>query len=209
MEPLSVFLLILASSRAIFAFFRRLGLLGLLLLSILDSSFLFLPFGNDLLLIALVSSKSRAWNWFAYVIVSAIGSVVGVFLLDLLMRKTGEQGLERFVSKQKLDRLRDRMSTKAGLTIFLATILPPPFPFTPVVMTASALQVSRQKLFSIVFAGRLIRFTFEAMLALYFGRRVIDYLNSDYVVYAVYGLIAVAVVGSVFSLLRWFHSESR
>jgi Na+/alanine symporter len=101
------------------------------------------------------------------------------------------------------------MSTKAGLTIFLATILPPPFPFTPVVMTASALQVSRQKLFSIVFAGRLIRFTFEAMLALYFGRRVIDYLNSDYVVYAVYGLIAVAVVGSVFSLLRWFHSESR
>jgi uncharacterized membrane protein YdjX (TVP38/TMEM64 family) len=124
------------------------------------------------------------------------------------MRKTGEKGLERFVSKQKLDRLKDRMSTKAGITIFLATVLPPPFPFTPVVMTASALQVSRHKLFSIVFVGRLIRFTLEAIMALYFGRQVITYLDSDYVVYAIYGLIAVAVVGSVISLLRWFHSKA-
>ncbi len=200
-------LLLIASTRAVFSFFRRLGLMGVLLMSVLDSSFLFLPFGNDLLLIALVSSKSREWSWFAYVIVSAIGSVIGVFVLDLLVRKTGEKGLERFVSKQKLDRLKDRMSTKAGLTIFLATVLPPPFPFTPVVMTASALQVPRQKLFGIVFVGRLIRFSLEAMLALYFGRRVIDYLNSDYVEYAVYGLIAVAVIGSIISLMRWFHSK--
>ena len=200
--------LLIASSRAVFAFFRRLGLMGVLLMSILDSSFLFLPFGNDVLLIALVSSKSRAWNWLVYVVVSAIGSVIGVFVIDLLMRKTGEKGLERFVSKQKLDRLKDRMSTKAGITIFLATVLPPPFPFTPVVMTASALQVSRHKLFSIVFVGRLIRFTLEAIMALYFGRQVITYLDSDYVVYAIYGLIGVAVVGSVISLLRWFHSKA-
>jgi len=202
-------LLVIATSRAVFSFFRRLGLLGVLLMSILDSSFLFLPFGNDLLLIALISSKSRAWSWFFYVILSAVGSVIGVFLLDLVARKTGEKGLERFVSKTRIDKLRDRMSTKAEITIFLATVLPPPFPFTPVVMTASALQVPRQKLFSIVFLGRLIRFTFEAMLALYFGRRVIQYLNSDYVVYAVYGLIAVAVVGSAVSLVRWFRSKDR
>ena len=192
-----------------FAFFRQLGLFGVLLMSILDSSFLFLPFGNDLLLIALISSKSRAWNWFVYVLVSAVGSVVGVLLLDLLVRKTGEKGLQRFVSKRRLDKLRDRISQNAGLTIFLATVLPPPFPFTPVIMTASALQVPRRKLLSLVFVGRLIRFTVEALLALYFGRRIITYLNSDYVAYAVYGLIALAVVGSVASLLRWFHSKNR
>ena len=202
-------LFLVASSRAVFAFFRRLGLFGLLLMSILDSSFLFLPFGNDLLLIALISSQSRAWNWFAYVLVSAVGSVVGVLLLDLLMRKTGEKGLKRFVSKRRLDKLRERISQNAGLTVFFATVLPPPFPFTPVIMTASALQVPRRKLLSLVFVGRLIRFTLEALLALYFGRRVITYLNSDYVAYGVYALIALAVVGSVASLLRWFHSKNR
>ena len=34
---------------------------GLFLMSALDSSFLVLPFGNDLLLIALVSSNREGW----------------------------------------------------------------------------------------------------------------------------------------------------
>ena len=38
--------------------------------------------------------------WIVYVLVSAIGSVVGVFVIDLIMRKAGEKGLERFVSRK-------------------------------------------------------------------------------------------------------------
>jgi len=82
-------------------------------------------------------------------------------------------------------------------------LIPPPFPFTPVIMTASALQCSRQKLFGAVFVGRLVRYTVEAILALYFGRQVIAYFNSDVVSYIVYGLVALGVVLSTFSLLRW------
>jgi len=44
---------------SIFQFFRRLGAFGLFFMAALDSSFLFLPFVNDLLLIALVSSEPR------------------------------------------------------------------------------------------------------------------------------------------------------
>jgi cellulose synthase/poly-beta-1,6-N-acetylglucosamine synthase-like glycosyltransferase len=87
----------LASSWAysIFYFFRRLGPFGLLLLGTLDSSFLFLPFGNDLLLIALVSSSGSSLEWILDVSASAVGSVIGVLLIDLLMRKTGESGLRK------------------------------------------------------------------------------------------------------------------
>ena len=42
----------LATVYVLFRFFRRLGPIGLFILGALDSSFLFLPFGNDLLLIA-------------------------------------------------------------------------------------------------------------------------------------------------------------
>ena len=38
------------------------GVFGLFLMSALDSSFLVLPFGNDLLLIAFVSSNREGWS---------------------------------------------------------------------------------------------------------------------------------------------------
>jgi membrane protein YqaA with SNARE-associated domain len=141
-------LLALSFSGWILRFFRRLGVFGLFLLSALDSSFLVLPFGNDLLLIALVSSNRDSLVWIAYVVVSAIGSLVGVLVVDLIMRKAGEKGLERFVSQRRIEKLKAKLENKAGITVFIATLIPPPFPFTPAVMTASALQTPRVKLFS-------------------------------------------------------------
>jgi len=172
-------------------------------MSVLDSSFLVLPFGNDLLLIAFISSDRDGLTWIAYVLVSAIGSVIGVFIIDLLMRKAGEKGLERFVSQRRIERLKARIENKAGITVFLATLIPPPFPFTPAVMTASALQCPRKKLLGAVFAGRLVRFGVEGVLALYFGRKLIAYINSDVLAYFVYALIGIAIVASSWSLIRW------
>lgn len=196
-------LAVLIFSRWILHFFRRLGLFGLFLLSALDSSFLVLPFGNDLLLIALVSSHRDSLIWIVYVMVSAIGSVVGVVFVDLIMRKTGEKGLERFVSPRRIEKLKARLENKAGITVFIATLIPPPFPFTPAVMTASALQTPRGKLLAAVFFGRLLRFGAEAVLALYFGRQVIAFINSDVVTYFVYGLMGIAAVLSTLSVLKW------
>lgn len=197
-------LLLIVSSASILRFFIRLGVFGLLLMSALDSSFLVLPFGNDLLLIALVSSNRESSIWILYVIVSAIGSVLGVFVIDLLMRKAGEKGLERFVSERKIKKLKSKIENKAEVTIFFATLMPPPFPFTPAVMTASALQAPRKNLLITVFIGRLVRFGIEAVLALYFGRRLIAYINSDVLAYFVYALVGIAIVLSTLSLIKWF-----
>ena len=181
----------------------RLGLFGLFLMSALDSSFLVLPFGNDLLLIALVSRNRESLIWIVYVIVSALGSVVGVLFVDLVMRKAGEAGLERFVSRKRIDKLKAKIENKGGITVFVVTLIPPPFPFTPVVMTASALQSPRGKLLIAVFLGRLVRFGIEAVLALYFGRQLIAFIDSDVVTYIVYALIGIAIILSTLSLMRW------
>ncbi|HSE32495.1 MAG TPA: VTT domain-containing protein [Pyrinomonadaceae bacterium] len=199
----SLNLLLTVSAYSLFRSVRRLGVVGLFLLGALDSSFLVLPFGNDLMLIALVSSSRSDLMSIAYVLASVAGSVLGVFVIDGLMRKTGEKGLQRFVGQQKLEQLKSKLETKAWLTIFAATLLPPPFPFTPVLMTASALQTPRRALFSALIAGRLIRFSTEAVLALYWGRQIIRFLNSPAVEYSVYGLIVIAIVLSVISVLKW------
>lgn len=196
-------LLVLSLSRWILHVFRRLGIVGLLLLSALDSSFLVLPLGNDLLLIALVSANRNSLIWIAYVLVSAIGSVIGVLIVDLLMRKAGEKGLLHFVSERRLEKLKSKLENKAGITVFIATLIPPPFPFTPAVMTASALQTPRGKLLTAVFFGRLLRFGIEGVLALYFGRQVIAFINSDVVTYVVYGIMAIGIVLSTLSILKW------
>jgi membrane protein YqaA with SNARE-associated domain len=188
-------------------FFLRLGIFGLFLLSALDSSFLVLPFGNDLLLIALVSSGKSSLKWILYVVVSALGSLVGVFIVDVLMRKAGEKGLERFLSPQKIEKFKRKVENKAGISVFIATILPPPFPFTPVVMTASALQCSRRTLFIAVFLGRLLRFSIEALLALYFGRKLVAFIRSDVVTYTVYGLMVLGAVLSTLSVITWLRRK--
>jgi membrane protein YqaA with SNARE-associated domain len=102
-------LLLSVSSSLVLRTMLRLGMPGLFLMSALDSSFLVLPFGNDLLLIALVSSNRESLIWIGYVLVSAVGSVLGVFVIDLLMRKAGEKGLERFVKPRQLVRLKKKL----------------------------------------------------------------------------------------------------
>ncbi len=203
-------LLVLGSSWAytIVNFLRHLGAPGLFLLGALDSSFLVLPFGNDFLLIALVSS-SHGLGWLVYVIVSALGSLVGVFIVDSIMRKAGEKGLARFVKPNRVKQLKKKLDKRVGWVIFSSTLLPPPFPFTPVIMCASALQTSRTKLYGGVFAGRLVRFTIEALLALYFGKQVLQFLNSPILDYVVYALIVIAIIGSALSLLKWLRSNKR
>jgi membrane protein YqaA with SNARE-associated domain len=190
-----------------FRYFRRLGVFGLFILSTLDSSFLVLPFGNDVMLIAIVSRSRSLLASMGSVFAAVAGSLLGVFIVDALMRKTGEKGLQRFVSSKKLESLKTKLETKGWLTLFAATVLPPPFPFTPVVMTASALQIPKRAVFSAVLVGRLIRFTFEAVLAIYFGRRVIAFLNSPVVEYFVHALMVIAVILSGLSVWRWLKKQ--
>jgi membrane protein YqaA with SNARE-associated domain len=206
-----ILLLLISSTwaRSVFAFFRRIGALGLFLLGVFDSSFLFLPFGNDLLLIALVSGGREPWRWVIYALAAALGSVVGVALVDLVMRKAGEEGLEKFVGRKSLDSLKGKIEKRGVWAMFFTALLPPPFPFTAAVAAASALQLARRGMLSAVFAGRLVRFTAESLLALYFGRRLLHYLRSDYVEYFVYGLITVAVVGAILSVRKWLRARPR
>jgi membrane protein YqaA with SNARE-associated domain len=202
-------LLIISSSlvRSGFAYFRRMGALGLFLLGICDSSFLFLPFSTDLLLIALVSRTQNSWLWVIYTLAAALGSVVGVTLVDMVMRKAGREGLEKFVGPKKLDKLQRNIESRGAWTVFLATLLPPPFPFTAAIAAASALQLGRRKLLLTVFAGRLVRFTVVSLLALYLGRRLLRYLRSEYVEYFVYGMIIVAIIGTILTVRKWLQSR--
>src|SRR3954471_10296916 len=108
---------------SIFRFFLSPG--GLLLLSGLDSSMLFfLPIAVDAALIIMVA-RYRDWFW-AFPLLATAGSLAGATATYLVGRKIGEKGLERWVSKQRLARVRQKLGEHDIFAIGLAAVLPPP-----------------------------------------------------------------------------------
>ena len=188
-----------------------LGVGGPFLLEVLDSSFFYVPLANELLLFALIHGEggsSSNWMWVAYALSGAAGTVAGVALLDLVMRRVGAGGVERLVGKRRFGKLKRKLETHTGWVVFVASALPPPFPFRFTMMTASALQCERGRMLVSVFAGRTLRFAAEALLILYFGRRFLDFMNSDIFNYVVYGLTLAAVAGSAFTIFRLFRGKA-
>ena len=205
----TLFALLLAPTwgRGLIRFFVRLGVFGPLLLETLDSSFFYVPLGNELLLFALIHGADARWMWAAYALSGAIGSVLGVLLLDWAVRRIGREGVERMVKPRRFERIKRRMETHTGWVVFLASALPPPFPFRVTMMTASALQCPRPRILLSVFAGRAVRFVTEALLILYFGRAFLRVMESDAFEYFIYALSLVAVVGSAVLIYKLVKSR--
>jgi membrane protein YqaA with SNARE-associated domain len=191
-------------ARSLVTFFVGLGAFGPFVLEALDSSFFYIPLANELLLFELVHGESARWMWIVYALSGAAGTVVGVFVLDLVVRRIGAGGVERLVGRKRFRRLKKRIEAHTGWVVFIASMLPPPFPFRFTIMTASALQCARTRMLASVFAGRAVRFAAEALLILYFGRRFLDLMHSDAFSYVIYGLTLAAVAGSAFMIFRLF-----
>jgi membrane protein YqaA with SNARE-associated domain len=190
-----------AHLRALLAFLFHLGPLGLLILGVLDSSFFFLPFGNDLLLVVLVA-RHHAYLPF-YVLTASLGSAGGVLLLDLVCRKGGDESLKKMMSRRRHNYLKKRMSQNAAAPVMVACLAPPPFPFTAVIAAASAFQYPKLRLLLYVFVARAVRFTLIGLLAIEFGRRILRIAASPEFTWFVVGFSALCIIGSAISIMRW------
>ncbi len=187
----------------LFALVMKFGGIGLLVLGVLDSSFLIAPWGNDLLVIAMTARHPRVPYMVYYAAMSTVGSVLGCLLIDLTLRPLGAKGLERHLSKRRLDRVQKKMGQDAGVALALASLAPPPFPFTAFVMAAAALQYSRKRLLAVVGATRMVRFTLLGALAMRFGERILRWGANPILQGIMVGLIVFSIVGSVVSVYGW------
>ena len=193
----------------VFALVMRFGGPGLLILGILDSSYLFAPWGNDLLVVAMTARNPHVSAMLYYALMSTIGSVLGCLLIDLTLRPLGAKGLERHLSKRTLNRVKSRMEDKAGLTLGLSSLIPPPFPFTAFVMAASALQYPRARLLAVIGVSRMLRFTIIGFLALRYGERILKWGANPWLQRFLVLLIIVCLIGSVLSVYGWITRSRR
>jgi hypothetical protein len=81
--------------------------------------------------------------------------------------------------------------------------MPPPFPFTPFIIVAAALQYPRRKMLAIVAGCRGFRFAVEGSLALIYGRSIIAMAKSPAVQGFIIALVVISLVGSAWSIYSW------
>lgn len=192
---------------AVFYFFFNLGFFGLVVLSALDSSFLTLPFANDILVIVLSSVHHGKFWWYA--LGATIGSVIGSYVMYWVGLKGGETFIKAHISAAKYAQLHERVSGRAPEILAVPAIIPPPFPYTAWVLAAGALEVPRNRFMLSIGAMRAIRFFAEAILATIFGRGIVKWLSTPSFRYLIYFLIFVAIAASAYSIYRLFRATRR
>src|SRR5215470_6556955 len=177
---------------------------GLWLIAALDSTIVVaLPLAVDIAVIILVSRRPEMF-WF-YPIVGSLGSLCGAAITFYIGRRLGEPGLEHFVSKGRLDNIRRRIEDKGAVALAVLDLIPPPFPFTACILAAGALEVSTTLFFVTLGITRLLRFGAEAVLAYFYGRQIIGWLESDVVQFIGIALFAAAVIGTIVSIIQLIH----
>jgi membrane protein YqaA with SNARE-associated domain len=189
-------------ARALF----RAGGLGVLTLGAFDSSPLVVPMGNDLLVLALSARYHDRMLYYA--VMATLGSLIGCLVTVWISRK-GSSQLKKVASGERLNNIQKQVQKRAGWSLVVASLMPPPFPFTAIVATAAAFKYPQNKLFSYVGAGRFARFVIEGALAIHYGRWIIRQARSPILEDVMIALIVISIGASVISIYEWSRKSKR
>jgi len=165
----------------------------MILVGALDSSLLSLPEINDYLVIARCFTHPRAVVFFP--LFASTGSMLGCLLLYTILQRGGLAVLHRKFKLEHIQRVERAYARFGILALAIPALLPPPMPFKIFVATAGALQFPRRKFLITILIARSVRYYTEGILAVYYGRRVLVFLqdNGLMIVTAVFALCIAAL----------------
>lgn len=173
------------------------GAPGLAVLAFLDASFLPMPQLFDIaVLLAITVQPEQA---IPFVIATTLGSSAGTMVVFGAARygRTRLRGSDRESRLAWAERL---VKEHGALFVAGAATLPAPFPFKYVVIAAGLLGQPWTQFGASVLVGRAIRFGGQAVIAVWYGRAIVD-LFERYALpatLALFGMIAV-----LYFVFRW------
>jgi membrane protein YqaA with SNARE-associated domain len=153
------------------------GPFGLLAIAFLDSLFIPMPGGVDAVLLLLAASRP---SWvLIYVAAATIGSTAGCVGLYKVSQRAGHRALRRF-SEKKQKRVKDLIDRYDVLSVLVASLLPPPFPFKLFVVSAGVFRLNLMRFTIAIAAGRTFRYLLEGYLAARYGEHAREILSRYY-----------------------------
>ena len=185
--------------------------IGVTVLAALDSTLFFsFPLGIDAAVVILAARDHElAWT---IALLAVAGSVGGAALTFWMGVKIGEKGLDRYIPPKRLNHVRRRIRETGAIALAVLDLIPPPFPFTPFVLAAGALEVDARTFFVTLVGCRIFRFGLEALLAIVYGRSILAWLDSplfhDIVAFFIF-LAVVLTTMSIVKIVRSTRGEKR
>lgn len=180
------------SSTPVVHFFLSLGIFGLFLVSIVDSSFVPLPIPGITDMMLVVYAAQHA-DCILLIASASLGSALGGYF----SYKVGQSGGLAFIEKRMPARIYKSvtrwMESHAVLAVALPALLPPPMPLSPFVLAAGALKMSLRKFMVAFTTSRFLRHTIAVLLGIHYGRSV---LHLWFRFTAQYGTLILTVLWS-------------
>ena len=170
-----------------------LGGIGIFTMTFLDSTFVPLPSIMDLTYIGFCLARRALIPY--YCLAATAGSVAGCYVLFTPSRRGSIFAKKRLSigSKPAFEAL----GRHGGKALFLASLMPPPFPFKVFVFASGMFPISPWRFILAIAAGRGFRFIFEGTFAFFYGDMVIAYMKKDF---ARLSLIIVGIMVLLFLL---------
>ena len=136
-----------------------------------------MPGGVDAVLLLLAASRP---SWMLiYVAAALVGSTAGCIGLYYISRRAGHRALARF-SESKQKRVKDLIDRYHVLSVLVASLLPPPFPFKLFVVSAGVFRLNLLRFTLAIVAGRTFRYLLEGYLAARYGENAKELLARYY-----------------------------
>jgi membrane protein DedA with SNARE-associated domain len=127
-----------------------------------------------------------------YVLAATLGSGIGCLIFYYVSRRAGKGALKRF-SPRKQARVKELIDRYDVLSVLVASVLPPPFPFKLFIATAGVFRFSVLRFALAVAAGRGFRYALIGYLAARYGEHAKELL-ARYYPYVGLGVAALVIV---------------
>ena len=195
-------------ARSIRRWIVGLGGIGLIPLGLLDNSLIPIPGSMDLVLIILCIREPQWWLYYA--MMATAGSLVGGFVTYRLSRKGGKETLERKFPRWQVERINKIFERWGFGAIAVSALVPPPFPITPFLIAAGAMQYPTREFLSALGLGRIVRYTIFAYLGARYGRKIIALIRGAGNPFTLVILVAlVGTAAAVFFIWRGVKGHKR
>jgi len=185
---------------------RHQGGPGLLLLGLADNSIIPLPGSMDVLTIWFAVHHHK--QWYYYAIMATAGSLLGGYVTYRLARKGGKKALRSRLGPGRTKSFSQHFERWGFWGIVVPALLPPPFPFVPFLLVASALQYSRRNFLAALAVGRGLRYTILAYLGVLYGRHFLRFFNK-YTKPTFFVLLGFAVMAGILALFTYVRHRNQ
>jgi membrane protein YqaA with SNARE-associated domain len=144
---------------------KPLGVFGVLIVSIIDSSSIPMPL-DAMVVEYVVRDHAR---FLIYCFTAALGAAIGSLLPYYLGRAGGELFLLKRINRARYEQLRDRFEKQEFLAIMIPAMMPPPFPVKIFELAAGVFEMKPLWFFSALLLGKFIRFVVVALIIMIYG----------------------------------------